>query len=77
MTPTELDIFLSVQKIDRATLATAIGVSAGDLSSTLNGSRTNRFVRTKLAKYFRKPVSLLFGDDFEREVAAREQQQVA
>jgi len=74
MTPTELDIFLSVQHIDRASLALAIGVSAGDLSSTLNGSRTNHFVRAKLARYFRKPVTLLFGEDFEREVAAREQQ---
>jgi len=78
MTPRELDIFLIVQHIERAALAEAIGVSAGDLSSTLNGSRTNHFVRAKLARYFRKPVSELFGDDFEREVAAaKEQSKVA
>ena len=72
MTPSELEIFLIVQHIDRKELAQKIGVSAGDLSSTLSGLRTNHFVRAKLARYFRRPVAVLFGDDFEREVAARQ-----
>lgn len=70
MTPTELDIFIRIQKIERADLATAIGVSQGDLSSTLSGVRTNHFVRAKLARYFRRPITLLFGEDFEQAVAA-------
>jgi hypothetical protein len=77
MTPTELDIFIRIQKIKPADLATAIGVSPGDLSSTISGARTNHFVRVKLSRYFRKPINVLFGADFEREVAASRQQQVA
>lgn len=72
MTPTELEIFLRVQKIRPIDLAAELRVTPAELSTCISGRRRNDAIRKKLAKYFHKSVDQLFGPDHAAAVSVRE-----
>lgn len=77
MTPTELGIFIDVQKIRLTDLATTLGCTPSDLSHCINGTRRMEKVRHQLARYFRKPVDALFGPDHDAAVRLARGERVA
>lgn len=71
MTPTEIDVYLAVQQVEKTQLAKTLGISPAELTTTLNGTRRNSRIRQKIAKHFHKSVDEFFGTDFDAVVEAR------
>lgn len=71
MTPTEIDVFLAVQGIEKRDLAKALKLSPQEVGMILSGTRRTARIREKIAKHFHKTVDEFFGADFDAVVSAR------